>query len=185
MDKQRIKTSAIAFVSSLVLFFVASSLITYLYNLKYSQNDVTAPAVVDIPALQWPSLNVSNDKTPNYLYRAEVRRILDGDTISVNVSLGFGVWLRDQKLRLYGINAPETYCVKKDSAEYARGKLATAFVESTIPDGSNIVIESIEDKADKYGRWLAIIWYVDGKTNTWVSLNTTLLEKGLVSVYSE
>ena len=181
MDKQRIKTSAIAFVCSFVLCLVASSLLTYLYD----QNNVTTPTVVDIPAFQWPLPNVSNDKTPNYLYRAEVRRILDGDTISVNISLGFGVWLHDQKLRLYGINAPETYGVKKDSEEYARGKLATTFVENTIPAGSNVVIESIEDKADKYGRWLAIVWYVDNKTNTWVSLNTNLLEKRMVSVYSE
>ena len=42
-----------------------------------------------------------------YEYRAFVRKVYDGDTITVDIDLGFEVMLKNQKLRLYGINTPE------------------------------------------------------------------------------
>ena len=42
-----------------------------------------------------------------YNYRAIVKSVHDGDTFTVDIDLGFGVWLKDQNIRLYGINAPE------------------------------------------------------------------------------
>lgn len=41
-----------------------------------------------------------------YEYRAFVRKVYDGDTITVDIDLGFEVLLKNQKLRLYGINTP-------------------------------------------------------------------------------
>lgn len=42
-----------------------------------------------------------------YTYRAEIVRVIDGDTIVANVDLGFRTWLHDEHLRLYGIDTPE------------------------------------------------------------------------------
>ena len=53
---------------------------------------------------------------PAYLYRAVVVRVVDGDTIDVDIDLGFYVWIRKQRIRLIGIDAPETgaKAVRKD-----------------------------------------------------------------------
>ena len=42
-----------------------------------------------------------------YIYKAEVVSVYDGDTITVDIDLGFNVVLRKQKIRLGGINTPE------------------------------------------------------------------------------
>ena len=43
-----------------------------------------------------------------YEYRCEVVHIVDGDTIDVDIDLGFGVWMRKERIRLYGIDTPES-----------------------------------------------------------------------------
>ena len=42
-----------------------------------------------------------------YSYKIHVRRIIDADTIEVDIDLGFGIVMTGQKIRLFGINAPE------------------------------------------------------------------------------
>lgn len=44
---------------------------------------------------------------PAYLYRAVVVRVVDGDTINVDIDLGFYVWIKKQRIRLFGIDTPE------------------------------------------------------------------------------
>ena len=44
---------------------------------------------------------------PQYLYKATVTEVYDGDTITVDIDLGLNVWLKDQTLRLLGIDTPE------------------------------------------------------------------------------
>ena len=41
-------------------------------------------------------------------YKCKVTNVVDGDTVDVDIDLGFGVWLRDQRIRLYGIDTPES-----------------------------------------------------------------------------
>ena len=43
-----------------------------------------------------------------YEYNIVIQRWVDGDTVDVDIDLGFGVWLNDQRVRLAGINAPES-----------------------------------------------------------------------------
>ena len=43
-----------------------------------------------------------------YRYKATLLRVVDGDTIDIDVDLGFGVWLRKQRVRLMGIDTPES-----------------------------------------------------------------------------
>lgn len=44
---------------------------------------------------------------PAYLYRAEVVSVVDGDTIDVDIDLGFYIWIKKQRIRLLDIDAPE------------------------------------------------------------------------------
>ena len=41
-------------------------------------------------------------------YKCKLVRVVDGDTVDVDIDLGFGVWLRKQRIRLYGIDTPES-----------------------------------------------------------------------------
>ena len=43
-----------------------------------------------------------------YEYRCTVVKIIDGDTVDVDIDLGFGVWMKKQRIRLYGIDTPES-----------------------------------------------------------------------------
>jgi micrococcal nuclease len=57
-----------------------------------------------------------------YYYNCTLLKVIDGDTIDVDIDLGFGVTLSNQRLRLYGINTPETRT--RDLEEKRRGLIA-------------------------------------------------------------
>jgi len=102
-----------------------------------------------------------------YEYRAELLRVVDGDTIDVNVDLGFNI-TREIRLRLLGVDTHETYGVSHDSKEYQRGIEETKFVAEWLPD--EFIIRT--EKKGKYGRYLAEIERPDGEI-----LNNRLLQE--------
>ena len=89
-----------------------------------------------------------------YTYRAKVKRVIDGDSVVIDIDLGFDTWIKDQNVRLYGIDTPEVRT--KDPWEKKHGKLAKQFVEQVLPEGSDVRITTVKDD-DKFGRVLAII----------------------------
>jgi micrococcal nuclease len=109
-----------------------------------------------------------------YTYRALVNRIYDGDTITVDIDLGFGVILKDQNLRLLGIDTPEIR-----GEERPQGLLSRKFVEERIPVGSYIIITTVRDRKEKFGRYLATVFYGVDMTN----LNEELLQNGMAKPY--
>ena len=104
---------------------------------------------------------------PAYRYRATVLRWIDGDTVELDVDLGFTVRLRE-RFRLLGIDTPE-----RGREGYAE---ACSYVAEAAPAGSSVTIEST--KTEKFGRWLAIVWTAD-----LMSVNAQLLATGLARVY--
>lgn len=102
-----------------------------------------------------------------YEYKAIITSVYDGDTVTANIDLGFGVVLKKQKLRLYGINTPE---VRGSSKE--EGKKVRDLVREKILD-KEVLIKTYRDKKGKYGRWLAEIIIEDS-----VNLNNWLLSEG-------
>ena len=90
---------------------------------------------------------------PQFTYRAIVVRVIDGDTVVLDIDLGFGVWLHKQSIRLLGVNAPEIRGEEREEGLKWKAKL-----ESLIPVGTEIILESFRDKSDKYGRWLGNLW---------------------------
>lgn len=78
---------------------------------------------------------------PPYTYSATVIRVIDGDTVVLDVDLGFGIWLRDQSFRLTGCNAIER--------SRPGGKETKAYVAGLLPAGTAVLLRSIKD--DKYG----------------------------------
>ena len=108
-----------------------------------------------------------------YKYKAKIVRIVDGDTIDIVVDLGFKI-TTNQRLRLKGINTPETYNVKKDSEEYKKGMAAKEFVIQRVEANNYEAIIDTDKDTGKYGRYIAVIWLADNTT----SLNDELVEKG-------
>ena len=106
-----------------------------------------------------------------YHYSALVVDIHDGDTIKVDIDLGFGITLKNQTFRFFGINAPEIHGETKTA-----GLKTTAYVQQVLTN-KEIIIVTIKDEKEKFGRWLGRIFYHDG--NDWVDLNSELINKGL------
>lgn len=101
---------------------------------------------------------------PKYTYKATVVKVYDGDTITVDVDLGFGVWLTNQKMRLFGIDTPEVRGKEREEGLIVRDWLRGRILHR------EIVIKTHKDRKGKYGRWLAEVWF-DG-----VSINNEMLE---------
>lgn len=104
-------------------------------------------------------------------YACNICRIVDGDTVDVDIDLGFGVWLRNERVRLYGINAPETRT--RDADEKAAGLIAKTYLQGAL--GASAVLKSLDFASGKYGRVLGV-FFVDGE-----NINATLLDKGMAS----
>ena len=115
-----------------------------------------------------------------YTYRATCKRVVDGDTLDLSIDLGLSTF-RSERVRLYGIDTPETYGVKKDSEEYKAGLKSKQRVADLVTSRS-LFVETHKDKTGKYGRYLATVWVVvDG---TLMNVNETLVEEGLAEYRS-
>ena len=65
-----------------------------------------------------------------YKYKAKLMRVVDGDTVDVDIDLGFGVWLRKERIRLRGIDTPESRT--RDEVEKKYGLLAKNFLQKIL-----------------------------------------------------
>ena len=107
-----------------------------------------------------------------YEYKAQVRRVVDGDTVDVTIDCGFNIHIKE-RVRLSGIDTPE--CRTRDLEEKKRGLAAKARLEEILESfGKTIIIKTFIDKKSKYGRLLGRL-YVRGQAR---SANTMLLEEG-------
>jgi len=88
-----------------------------------------------------------------YEYKCKVVRVVDGDTVDVDIDLGFDVWLSKQRVRLYGVDTPESRTRDKEEKKY--GLRAKAFVEYHLPLESSQILRTRVDKSrGKFGRIL-------------------------------
>ena len=105
-----------------------------------------------------------------FLYNCTIQRIVDGDTIDVNIDLGFGIWLYKERIRIAGIDTPEKRT--RDKVEKIFGLAATAKAHTLIPEGSSVIIRTHRDKAGKYGRTMGEFIMEDGRYYTEVMVET-------------
>jgi micrococcal nuclease len=112
-----------------------------------------------------------------YYYEGTVVRVVDGDTIDVDVDLGFGIVLKKKRLRFLGIDTPEKRT--RNLAEKKLGLQATARVQDLCGEKVRFVSEEL----DKYGRVLATPFAVDENGITGVNICDTLIEEGLAVPY--
>jgi len=107
-------------------------------------------------------------------YDVEVVKIVDGDTVDVNINLGFGVELKDERVRVMGIDTEESRT--RDKVEDLFGEAAKARVKELMQGGAKLITtedRAGEDMKGKFGRILGDFRLPNGKT-----LTETLIEEG-------
>lgn len=87
-----------------------------------------------------------------YNYRATITDVYDGDTVTANIDLGFGVELKKQKLRLWNVKAPEVRGEEREAGLVSRDALREKIL------GKQILLTTLKDKKGKYGRYIAKIF---------------------------
>ena len=95
-------------------------------------------------------------------YKCNVVKIVDGDTVDVDIDLGFGVWLQKQRIRLYGIDTPESRT--SDDVEKKYGFAAKEYLTKWL-EGGNVTIKTHKDAKGKFGRILGELWVFDTNVN--------------------
>ena len=102
-----------------------------------------------------------------YEYRATIVKVVDGDTVDVDIDLGFGVWLKDERVRIMGIDTPESRT--SDKVEKKFGLAAKARLKSLLGKQAILktqVNKSGEDMKGKFGRILGDFVAEDGRMVT-------------------
>ena len=116
-------------------------------------------------------------KSQLYHYVAHVTAVYDGDTVTVDLDLGLGIWHHDQTIRLWRINTPEV-----KGPERARGLVVRDFVRTLVLD-KPILLRTIldkrgQDRTEKFGRLLGEI-LVEGDDGELLNVNELLLAQGM------
>ena len=114
-----------------------------------------------------------------YEYRATLRRIVDGDTVDVDIDCGFDIVLSNQRIRLYGIDTPESRT--RDLEEKKFGKLAAQFLEDNLP--TTFTLRTRLDGKGKFGRILGELVTYYAEYDREVSLNDVMITKKLAVAY--
>lgn len=105
-----------------------------------------------------------------YIRNATVIRVVDGDTAEFQVDLGCDINI-NMTCRFNGINAPESTT--------AAGKVSKAWLQQKLPPGTPVVIQTVADEKEKYGRYLASVYMPNATT----SVNDELVKNGLAVPY--
>ena len=88
-------------------------------------------------------------------YDVTVIKVVDGDTVDVDIDLGFGVTLKDERVRIMGIDTPESRT--SDKVEDLFGEAAKARLKELLKDGGKLITtenKKGEDMKGKFGRIL-------------------------------
>ena len=97
-----------------------------------------------------------------YEYRCKLVKVIDGDTIDVDIDLGFGVWLKKERVRLVGIDTPESRT--RDLEEKKYGLAAKEFLIKWTGAGE-LRLKTQKEKTGKFGRILGELWTFDTNIN--------------------
>jgi len=115
-----------------------------------------------------------------YTYKIKVTKVIDGDSIRGDISLGLNLWLHDQDCRLFAIDTPETKAFGGDQEMKRWGLTVSKWVQDRVKVGEEYVIKTFKDNRGKFGRPM-IKLYHQGKNKR--CLNDVLCLEGLAVPY--
>ena len=110
-----------------------------------------------------------------YFYKAIVTKVTDGDTIVLDIDVGFNFWLKGESVRFLRINAYETRLGSKTTAEMKIiGLKAKEYVKNLIENKEVIIKTKLDGNRGKYGRILVEVYYF--KDEELINLNDELVK---------
>jgi micrococcal nuclease len=118
-----------------------------------------------------------------YEYKVEVIKVVDGDTIDVNIDLGFGMSYNKQRVRLMGIDTPESRT--RDLEEKVYGKAAKKFLKQLLASGN---VSLVSHDKGKFGRILGELFVKDNEGHpvfeTNISVNQAMINNHHAVAYN-
>ena len=120
-----------------------------------------------------------------YEYKSKVLRVVDGDTVDVDIDLGFGMWMHKERVRIMGIDTPESRT--RDKVEKKFGLASKARLKEIMPVGSMQILKteidrSGEDKKGKFGRILGD-FLIESTNDTHTKVTEILINEGYGVAY--
>ena len=121
-----------------------------------------------------------------YEYKATILRVIDGDTVDVDIDLGFGVWLKNERVRIMGIDTSESRTRDKEEKKF--GLLAKERLKELLPEGKSSVLRTQidkdgEDAKGKFGRILGDFVYGHGHNGRFTMVTDILIKEGHAVAY--
>ena len=163
LSTKKIKTLLLSSVLSLSLFLGGCSSLDTILNSNVTQ--------------QSEALNKSKSEIPEGSEEASVERVVDGDTMKLNLKNSNEVIT----LRLLLVDTPESVKQGVDPQAYAIE--ASNFAKEVLQVNDTVYIEyDSGSKTDRYGRHLGYLWYYSKENNSWQMFNKTIIEKGFARV---
>lgn len=112
-------------------------------------------------------------------YRCKVIKVVDGDTVDVDIDLGFGIWLKDERVRIMGIDTPESRT--RDKVEKVFGLAAKYRLKELL--GKECVLKTQvnkdgEDMKGKFGRVLGDFTVYDTSVDAWRAVTAVMADEG-------
>jgi micrococcal nuclease len=114
-----------------------------------------------------------------YEYRATIVKVIDGDTVDVDIDLGFGIVLSDERVRIMGIDTPESRT--RDKVEKKFGLAAKARLKQLLGKTCTLTTQinkNGEDMKGKFGRILGDFDVYNNKTDSWQPVTKVLVSEG-------
>ena len=114
-----------------------------------------------------------------YDYKCKVVKVVDGDTVDVDIDLGFGIWMKNERVRIMGIDTPESRTrdlVEKKFGLAAKERLKSLLGESTVLRTQ--IAKNGEDMKGKFGRILGDFDVYDAKTDAVRPVTKILIDEG-------
>lgn len=113
-----------------------------------------------------------------YIYRCRINKVVDGDTVEIDLDLGFNIILANQKVRMAGIDTPESRTANVEEKE--RGLISKKKVAEKLPVGSWQKIQTMkaDSNDDKFGRILGVFIMENG-----MSLSQWMIDNNYAVLY--
>ena len=117
---------------------------------------------------------------PNHnKYDVDIIKVVDGDTVDVDIDLGFGICLKDERVRIMGIDTPESRT--SDRVEDLFGEAAKARLKELLKGGAKLITTEDkhgEDVKGKFGRILGDFEVYDGEKDRWTPVTDIMIREG-------
>lgn len=111
-----------------------------------------------------------------YTYKAKILEVVDGDTLDILIDLGFEVSYKT-RIRLLGVDTPEIHSKNADIKK--SGQISKKFVEEWVGRNPDVIVSTVKDKSEKYGRILATLRPLAGDE----ALNDLLIREKMAVPY--